>query len=264
MNVIINKHDNNIVYMSFDDENVFLEKHEITHSQLKKKQEKYKINDLINVAAKLTGNEEYSKSNFILPGTPLSDVIPRTSYLSNYPYNVSLEKIIIFFEEKEYRVEKKEALITLTLFLSKKIKRELLGVTLTVNQLASIMKMSTRRISDSIAELSALGLVRLETRKLYGISLSSIVLIEYDFFLTFFDGFTSEDRDENILKIEEIKHTHVNSKDIKTNQPSVDPIEKYFAYLTYSYELKRELLELVRKKETHNKIKEHIYALLSH
>jgi len=80
-----------------------------------------------------------------------------------------------------------------------RIKRELLGVLLTINQLSSLLGMSTRRVSDTLAELKNLKLSKLITRKYDGLSLPSIIFIEHDLFLTFYDGFREKDKDDMVI-----------------------------------------------------------------
>ena len=182
---------------------------------------------------------------------------------TRYTIKVNTQKIISYFEKKAYRAEKREALITIAIFLSRKIKREILGVVLTINQLSSLLGMSTRRVSETLAELNRLNLATLITQKYNGLSLPGIILIKPDFFLTFYDEFHEGNKDKMLIEIENIKKTRIDSKTKDLIARYENPIEEYFSYLSYMAELKNKLLNILRAKGTHDKVKEHIYLLLN-
>lgn len=114
-----------------------------------------------------------------------------------------------------------------------RIKRELLGVLLTINQLSSLLGMSTRRVSDTLAELKNLKLSKLITRKYDGLSLPSIIFIEHDLFLTFYDGFREKDKDDMVIWIKDIKKTRIDLNTKIPIAPYENPIEEYFSHLSY-------------------------------
>ena len=198
-----------------------------------------------------------------LPAVCLSQTKFKFINYSNGPIAVNNQKIVSYFENKAYRAERKEALITVTIFLSRHIKCELLGVSLTINQIASVLGMSIRRVSDTLVELASLSLIERISSKYKGLSLPGVILIKHDFFLEFYDGFRNEDKDDMIVEIEDIKKTRIDSK---TNTPVVryeNPVEAYFSHLNYMAQLKNNLLDILRAKNTDDRVKEHIYLLLN-
>ena len=259
MKIIENNYDKKVVYFNIRGDGVCYSSQEIKCSLLKKVMIQRKIKDPFTAAAELFNEIEISENDYILPSTPLAELSLKGHYLDTNKHAVSIAKIIKFFEGKEYRVEKKEALITLTIFLSRKIKPHFLGVCMTVNQLAVVMKMSTRRISNTITQLTDLKLVTLKTRKVDGVSIASVVMINNDFFLKFFDGFDSENIKQKIQTIKFKKKDPSNENKLISYN-----VDDYFSYAEYLYGLKNKLLELVREENTHEQVKEHLYLLLSH
>lgn len=252
--IIFNKKNNKLKCFLFNNKGEYLYEESI------KREKGDSPDELLAYLSKSVIDDPNVHDALFLPEVCLSQTNFR---FTRYTIKVNTQKIISYFEQKEYRAEKREALITIAIFLSRKIKQEILGVVLTINQLSSLLGMSTRRVSETLAELNRLNLATLITQKYNGLSLPGLILIKPDFFLTFYDEFHEGNKDQMLIEIENIKKTRIDSKTKDLIARYENPIEEYFSYLSYMAELKNELFNILRAKGTHDKVKEHIYLLLN-
>lgn len=259
MTIIINPYDDVVLFHFDSDKNVIVREC-IEHDTYQKAVKKDKDLCPFEVAFSLLNwDAKPSPFDVIMPQTPLRPFRKPHRYLEKD--TIKYGAIIACFENckdekthKLLRYEKREALIALAVFLAEYCNRPLLGVCYTVNELAVCLKMSTRRVSDSIKALNQMGLVTLETRKKGSISLGSVVLLEKAFFKEFVEECDTDEA------IEALRKTNINQKTGEACIPYT--LDAYFKQLSEIETVKQQLIQLVRDSETHDRIKTIAYRLL--
>lgn len=78
---------------------------------------------------------------------------------------IKIEDIILKFSEKKLNLDKTEGLITLAIFLGRNAELNNMGVGITQIDLASQLKMSTRRVSSLLKSLEEINYIKIHSLK---------------------------------------------------------------------------------------------------
>jgi len=182
---------------------------------------------------------EHQKQIILLPYSSISRSHMPMSHHSEREINRT--KIINTFWKSELslRYEAAEALILVCSFLAKNIDRNTFGLGVSQTKMAVVLRMSVRRVSDTLKRLKELGYVELYTEKTKrgNLSLGTFVQVTQMFVTEFFE---SHEPMDNPVK---------NQKQSSEHQPQEPPEKRYFQFLVRLNDLRLDLKSFIVNSE---------------
>ncbi|MBC3616609.1 hypothetical protein H8R01_05650 [Vibrio metschnikovii] len=180
---------------------------------------------------------------------------------------IKIEDIILKFSEKKLNLDKTEGLITLAIFLGRNAELNNMGVGITQIDLASQLKMSTRRVSSLLKILEELNYIKIHSLKEKNINLGTFIELKKSFWLTFTDEFQDKDNFKEGSSKEERYYEHLNKiKNDIIEKPTptyiIRNVDEFKNYKKRSYDIRLGLQKLARSGDCPQVVLNHIYTII--
>ena len=180
---------------------------------------------------------------------------------------IKIEDIILKFSEKKLNLDKTEGLITLAIFLGRNAELNNMGVGITQIDLASQLKMSTRRVSSLLKSLEEINYIKIHSLKEKNINLGTFIELKKSFWLTFTDEFQDKDNFKEGSSKEERYYEHLNKiKNDIIEKPTptyiIRNVDEFKNYKKRSYDIRLGLQKLARSGDCPQVVLNHIYTII--
>ncbi|EKO3675821.1 hypothetical protein M3912_000932 [Vibrio metschnikovii] len=180
---------------------------------------------------------------------------------------IKIEDIILKFSEKKLNLDKTEGLITLAIFLGRNAELNNMGVGITQIDLASQLKMSTRRVSSLLKILEELNYIKIHSLKEKNINLGTFIELKKSFWLTFTDEFEDKYNFKEGSSKEERYYEHLNKiKNDIIEKPTptyiIRNVDEFKNYKKRSYDIRLGLQKLARSGDYPQVVLNHIYTII--
>lgn len=180
---------------------------------------------------------------------------------------IKIEDIILKFSEKKLNLDKTEGLITLAIFLGRNAELNNMGVGITQIDLASQLKMSTRRVSSLLKILEELNYIKIHSLKEKNINLGTFIELKKSFWLTFTDEFEDKYNCKEGSSKEERYYEHLNKiKNDIIEKPTptyiIRNVDEFKNYKKRSYDIRLGLQKLARSGDCPQVVLNHIYTII--
>lgn len=142
-----------------------------------------------------------------------------------------------------------------------------MGVGITQIDLASQLKMSTRRVSSLLKILEELNYIKIHSLKEKNINLGTFIELKKSFWLTFTDEFEDKDNFKEGSSKEERYYEHLNKiKNDIIEKPTptyiIRNVDEFKNYKKRSYDIRLGLQKLARSGDCPQVVLNHIYTII--